>query len=162
MRLEGCGDDAGVPVWSLSAGRQTARGKTVLFVDSVAGTGDAAEPAADDGWAAGVARTIASAYAALGPVVAPFAVIMFVLAWVSSRDYADLRKPWLVSAACFAAVLGRAAYVGFVDLTTMPAADIRHMAPAAPFFLLFLGLSAALALMALVRRLRAVDEASRS
>jgi len=162
MRLDGCDEDEGVPVWSLSAGRQTARGNTVLFVDSVAGTGDAAEPAADDSWAAGVARAIASAYAALGPVVAPFAVIMFLLAWIASRDYPESRKVWIVAAACFAAVVGRAIYVGYLDVTTMPAADIRHMAPAAPFFILFVGLAAALAFTTLLGRLRSGQDEKKS
>lgn len=80
---------------------------------------------------------------------------MFVLAWIASRDYRDLRKPLVFAAACLVAVAARAALVGLIDTTTTPAADIRHMTPAAPFFLLFTGLSAILALTALGRRLRA-------
>jgi hypothetical protein len=130
----------------------------MLFLDTVTGADDANEPAPDDGWAAGLARTIAAAYAAIGPVLAPFAVIMLGLAWIASRDYPELRKIWIVAAASAVAVIGRAVSVGFIDVTTTPAADIRYMAPAAPFFILFLGLAAALAFATLLGRLRGDGE----
>lgn len=154
LKLEGCGPDAGAPVWSLAPGMQ-ARGGTMLFLDSVSGTDADTAPAADDGWAAGLARWFASLYSAVGPVVAPFGLVMFVLAWIGSGDYRDLRKPLVFAAACFVAVVARAGVVALIDTTTMPAADIRNMAPAAPFFILFTALSAILALTALRRRLRA-------
>jgi hypothetical protein len=83
---------------------------------------------------------------------------MFLLAWIASRDYPESRKVWIVAAASFAAVVGRAVYVGYLDVTTMPAADIRHMAPAAPFFILFIGLAAALAFTTLLGRLRSGED----
>jgi hypothetical protein len=133
------------PLGELAAGTVESSADLHLELDSVTTRNRASEQLAESERAyalhLAIARAVARGYAALMPALAALAAIGFALAAATRRVGLPPGLAALATAS-LAAVAARIGLLAYLEVTLFPA-ELRYLAPAAPFLILFTALGLA-------------------